>query len=183
VLQARDLLKVLDQDSDGVVSLSDWTTSWEPLKASASDEDFAHIMCAVLHGLHMPVDSNPAKKHPHYPCNNREYLTTNIAPLLEQGLAATLEVMAEAHMMAASRELWDEDGYLPHKYKPPCPVRFLGEWLQARQKPPPPPEEDPLQCDWGYSVPLHEMTRTMKIKAVFLHLDRPQTGFAPTTAP
>lgn len=182
-VQAKALLQEMDLDADGKVSLTDWEKSWEPFKENSSDSMFYHAICAVLHGLKMPVDYDLSNPLPRYPDNNAEYLSANISKLLQQGLAETLEFMMERHIKVASRQLWDSDGFLPKNYRPDCPVRFLGEWLHARKRPPPPEEEDPLSCDWSYGVPWDALTTTMKLKVAFLHLDRPQTGCACFQAP
>jgi hypothetical protein len=166
----------MDLDQDGEVNLADWENSWEPFKESSSDSMFFHAICAVVHGLKMPVDYDVLNPLPRYPDNNEEYLRTNISNILQQGLAATLDFILDAQIKVASRQLWDSDGFLPKNYKPPCAVRFLGEWLRAQKKPPPRQEEDPLSCDWSSGVPQGTLTTAMKLKVVFLHLDRPRTG-------
>lgn len=177
-MQANALLAEMDVDADGKVSLEDWEKSWEPFKERGSDWMFFHAICAVVHGLKMPVDYDMEKPLVRYPDNNAEYLNANISSLLQQGLAETLEFMMDSHIKVASRQLWDSDGFLPKNYKPSCPVRFLGEWLRAQTKPPPPVEEDPLSFDWSTAVPKDSLSTNMKLRVAFMHLDRPQTGCA-----
>lgn len=172
------LLEEMDLDQDGKVSLTDWEKSWEPFTEHSSDTMFFHAICAIVHGLRMPVDYDLSNPPPRHPDNNAEYVRAKISNLLQQGFAATLEFMMDTHIKVASRQLWDSDGFLPKGYKPPCPLRFLGEWLRAQKSLPPPKNEDPLSCDWSSGVPRDALTTTMKMKVAFLHLDRPQSGCA-----
>lgn len=169
-------MKEMDQDQDGKVSLMDWEKSWEPFKQNGPDGKFYHAMCAIVHGLRMPVDYDPRHPLPRHPDNNEEYLRTNISKVLSEGLEQTLKFMKEAHIKVASGDLWDSDGFLPKNYIPACPVRFLGEWLRSQINTAPADEQDPLTCDWRSEVPKEALTTTMKLKVAFLHLDPQNTG-------
>lgn len=168
----------MDRDADGLVNIEDWVSSWEEFKDSSSDSQFFSAIYAITHGLHMPVDFEPGKTHPRHPANNRAYLTANVARLLEQGLAETITYLAKSHMQSASKELWEADGFLPPKFSQPCPIRFLGEWLQRNNPVVACEDDDPHQLPWDLSVPLDSLTPRMIFRATFQHLDRPPTGYA-----
>lgn len=170
----------MDRDADGAVNLDDWTSSWEEFKDSASDPQFYSAIRAITHGLHLPIDFDPGKTLPRHPANNRAYCKTHVARLLEQGLSETIDFLANLHVQSASKQLWEEDGFLPPQFSQPCPVRFLAEWLQNNN-----PmaacedDDDPHQLPWDDSIPVDGLTPRMIFRAAFQHLDRPSSGCAP----
>lgn len=168
----------MDKDADGEVNLSDWTSSWKEFKTSASDSAFKSAIVAITHGLHMPVDYDPGKSHPRHPVSNREYCTAHVGRLLEQGLAETINFVSNLHLEAASKELWEEDGFLPPKFSQPCPVRFLAEWLQKHNPMQPAEDDDPHQLPWDSCVP-ENLTNSMVFRATFQYLDPQKSGCVP----
>eukprot|EP00892_Ulva_mutabilis_P003277 jgi/Ulvmu1/1320/UM011_0048.1 len=175
--QADQLLQDMDQDADGIISQSDWCSSWEAFKLSAPDSEFYSAICAITHGLNLPIDYDPKQTLLRHPANNRSFCNTSVARLLEQGLAETVEFLATLHVQVASKQLWEADGFLPPKFSQPCPVRFLGEWLRRHNPVQPGEDDDPHQLPWDDQVPLERLTPHMMSRAAFQHLDRPKRGF------
>lgn len=166
----------MDRDGDGAINQDDWVSSWEAFKLSASDAQFYSAICAITHGLAMPVDYEPEQNPLRHPANNRSFCNARVGRLLEQGLAETINFLATLHVQAASKQLWEADGFLPPKFSHPCPVRFLGEWLQRNNPVPECARDDPHQVSWDAGVPMEDLTPQMMARAAFQHLDRPPRG-------
>jgi Ca2+-binding EF-hand superfamily protein len=177
VVQAKELLELLDEDHDGKVSQAEWLTTMSTLTEHLRLVTFHQVLCTLLHSTMRTVHLDPSQDCIQHPINNTMYLSSTVSRHLQKGLAAIFKQMADRHTNVASGKLWTADGYLPAKYLPGRPARMLGEWLRDNNPYTVPLHDDPRELNWSESIPWPELSLLRKFKIVFHHLDEHQTGW------
>jgi hypothetical protein len=177
LLQAGEILDAMDTDKDGKVSATEWVEGVSTLTKDLSQEDFKHLLCALLYSSKQTMDYCGLKDYE--PINNVQYLKSTLGRHLERGLATVCSKIAAEHATIASKKLWDSDGCLPESYQPPNPVRLLAEWLQQNNAYTEFPHDDPRELDWSSHIPWESLNLDRQLKILFYHLDCNNSGCVP----
>lgn len=94
------LLKALDDNEDGAISLTEWTAALQAMLPEGLDlHAFDQFMAPlILKGSAYLSDPTNDAAAPQWPLGSRAYLQTALGSALQDGLAALLEHMAVEHV-------------------------------------------------------------------------------------